>query len=267
MIQNRQSLPLRQLQALPGAPPSRSSLGLRQPAAAFHSQPSWRREAGDASTAGNLGSRQQGCLTAKAAAGLPQSMWLALAAALALSACGKPETTQSATEQATKPAVTATPALSERQLDAEIGRALAPSRAEREAELVERAEAVLDQYPDKDATELLNVPEVHESLKVALQRLAENKPLQDQINTTVALAAQMQGLSGEPGRAQLDLDTSNYDSARKSRLLQAVLSEDPRRLVGFLAQEIGEAVPELSFEGVERASNGIAIKANPPPAK
>lgn len=197
--------------------------------------------------------------------------WLALTAALALSACGKPEATPPATEPAAKPAAkpaaSVTPALSERQLDAEIGRALTPSRAEREAELADRAEAVLDQYPGKNVTELLNTPEVNASLRVALTKLAENKPLQDQINNTVALAAQMQGLSGAPGSSRLDLDTSNYDPARKSRLLQAVLSEDPKRLVGFLAQEIGEAVPELSFQGVERASNGIAIKANPPPAK
>ena len=267
MVFSRQSLPLRQSQALPGTPPRRGGLGLRQPAAAFRSQPCWRRRAGGARIAGNLGSRQQGCLKAKAAAGLPQSMWLALSAALVLSACGKPETTQPATEQAPKPAVTATPALSERQLEAEIGRALTPSRSEREAELADRAEAVLDQYPGKNVTELLNTPEVNASLKVALTKLAENKPLQDQINNTVALAAQMQGLSGAPGSSRLDLDTSKYDHARKSRLLQAVLSEDPRRIVGFLAQEIGEAVPELSFEGVERASNGIAIKQNPPPAK
>lgn len=104
--------------------------------------------------------------------------WLALTAALALSACGKPE----ATPPATEPAASVTPALSERQLDAEIGRALTPSRAEREAELVDRAEAVLDQYPGKNVTELLNTPEVNASLRVALTKLAENKPLQDQID-------------------------------------------------------------------------------------
>lgn len=193
---------------------------------------------------------------------------LLLAGAL-MSACGKAPTqsTQTSAEPAAASAVTTTPALSERQLEAEIGRALEPTRAERAAELVDRAEAVLDQYPGKNVTELLNTPEVNASLKVALTKLAANKPLQDQINNTVALAAQMQGLSGAPGSSRLDLDTSNYDHARTSRLLQAVLSEDPRRIVGFLAQEIGEAVPELSFEGVERASNGIAIKQNPPPAK
>lgn len=223
MVFSRQSLPLRQSQALPGSPPRRGAPGRS----------------------------------------------LALAALAMLSACGKTPTPASkpAVDEAAKPAATATPALSERQLEAEIGRALTPSRSERDAELVDRAEAVLDQYPGKNVTELLNTPEVNASLRVALTKLAENKPLQNQINTTVALAAQMQGLSGAPGSSRLDLDTSNYDSARKSRLLQAVLSEDPKRIVGFLAQEIGEAVPELSFEGVERASNGIAIKANPPPAK
>lgn len=222
-----QSLPPRQSQALPGSPPRRG--GIR----------------------------------------LPQSTRFALAAALVLSACGKTPTSAAklAIDAAPKPAVTATPTLSERQLDAEIGRALAASRGEREVELIDRAEAVLDQYPNKNVTELLNVPEVNESLKVALTKLAENKALQNQINSTVALAAQMQGLNGEPGGTRLDLDTSNYDHARKSRLLQVVLSEDPRRIAGFIAQEIGEAVPELTFEGVDRASNGVAIRENAPPQK
>ncbi len=194
---------------------------------------------------------------------------LLLAGAL-MSACGKtptPAAAKPATEQAAQPTAVATPALSELQLESEIGRALAPTRAERAAELADRAEAVLDQYPDKNVTELLNTPEVNASLKVALTKLAANKPLQDQINNTVALAAQMQGLSGTPGSSRLDLDTSHYDRGRTSRLLQAVLSEDPKRLAGFVAEEIGEAVPELSFEGAERASNGVAIKENPPPAK
>ena len=170
--------------------------------------------------------------------------------------------------EAPKPAVTSpAPVISDSRLDAEISQALTPTAAERDEDLADLAEDILDKYPNKNVTELLNVPEVNESLKVALTKLSENKALQNQINGTVALAAQMQGLNSAPGGTRLDLDTSNYDHARKSRLLQVVLSEDPRRIAGFIAQEIGEAVPELTFEGVDRASNGVAIRENAPPQK
>ncbi|HRJ07298.1 MAG TPA: hypothetical protein PK490_04255 [Prosthecobacter sp.] len=192
---------------------------------------------------------------------------LALLASFVLVSCGKQEAAKHAVE-APKPAATSpAPVISDSRLDAEISQALTPTAAERDEGLADLAEDILDKYPNKNVTELLNVPEVNESLKVALTKLSENKALQNQINGTVALAAQMQGLNGEPGSTRLDLDTSNYDHARKSRLLQVVLSEDPRRIAGFIAQEIGEAVPELTFEGVDRASNGVAIRENAPPQK
>lgn len=195
------------------------------------------------------------------------ALFFALLASFVFVSCGKQKAAKS-TVEAPKPAsASPVPAVSDSRLDAEISRALTPTAAERNDALADRAEDILDQYPNKNVTELLNVPEVNESLKVALTKLAENKALQNQINSTVALAAQMQGLNGVPGSTRLDLDTSSYDHARKSRLLQVVLSEDPRRIAGFIAQEIGEAVPELSFEGVDRASNGVAIRENAPPQK
>lgn len=186
-----------------------------------------------------------------------------LACVILLAACGKKETPKTTAAPVSPKPV----AVSEATLDAEIAQALTPTKNEREAGLEAQAEDVLARYPNKNATELLNVPEVNDSLKVVLTKLSQDKALQNKINSTVALAAQMKGLSGEMGSSRLDLDVSKYDHAQKSRLLQTVLSEDPKRVVSFLAEEIGEATPELAFGGVERASNGVAIKEQTPPAK
>ena len=143
---------------------------------------------------------------------------------------------------------------------------MADTGTDRDA-LADQAEDLLDRYPNKTAPDLLNIPEVNESLKIALTRLGEDKSLQNKINSTVELAAQMKGLEGTPGSVGLDLDTKNYNREQKSRMLQAVLSEDPTRIVDFVVGEIGEAAPELSLGGLDRASNGVAIKENQPPAK
>ncbi|MBK8095035.1 MAG: hypothetical protein IPK32_24460 [Verrucomicrobiaceae bacterium] len=193
-----------------------------------------------------------------------------LAACLALvaftfSSCGKNEAPIAI--EAVKPA----PVVSEAKIDAAINEALSTPQTSPEAEkadsLLQKAEGVLNRHASKNAEELLNVPEVHESLKICLQKLAQDKALQNQINTSVQLAAQMKGLSAEAGSVGLDLNVKGYDAARKSRMLQAVLSEDPRQIVRFLSEEIGEATPELSFGGVERASNGVSIKETPLPPK
>ncbi|TDU71019.1 hypothetical protein EI77_02137 [Prosthecobacter fusiformis] len=184
-----------------------------------------------------------------------------------LVSCGQKKTVQVPTPPPSpKPVV-----VSEAQIEAELNKALAEdprdTQAIRNDELADEADDIIAQYPDKNAADLLNTPEVKPSLMKALEKLGQDKALQGKINSTVELAAQMQGLSGEPGSVRLDMDISKYDDQRKSHLLQAVLSEDPKRIVGFLVEEIGEATPELSYGGVERASNGVAIKENQPPAK
>jgi hypothetical protein len=168
---------------------------------------------------------------------------------LALAACGRNE----AVKVSVAPVSPKPVAVSNATLDAEITEALTPTTIERESGLEARAEEVLSKHPKLNAADLLNVPEVNASLKVALTRLGEDKALQNKINSTVALAAQMKGLSGEPGAARLDLDVTK--------------SEDPKRIVSFLAEEIGEAAPELAFGGADRARNGIAIKEQTPPVK
>ncbi len=186
-----------------------------------------------------------------------------LACALLLVGCGKKELPKTTAAPATpKPA-----AVSNAALEAEITQALTPSQDEPAVGLEAQAEDILAKNPNKNAQDLLSVPEVNEALKAGLTKLSKDKKLQDQINNSVALAAKMKGLSGEPGTVGLDLDLKGYDKARKSRMLQTVLSEDPKRIVSFLAEEIGEATPELAFGGVQRASNGVALKEQTPPPK
>lgn len=188
-----------------------------------------------------------------------------------LSACGKaPEAKKSvATPAATKPVPTS-PA-SNAKLDADIIQSLSPasvpssaSVSSRESEITAQAEDILARYPDKNAADLLGVPEVNAKLKIGLQKLGADPELGKQINSTVELAAKLKGLEGTPGSARLDLDIKSYDKVRTKRMLETIFSEDPKRIVGFLVEEIGEATPELSLGGVKRASNGVAIESNPP---
>lgn len=186
-----------------------------------------------------------------------------------LAACGKKEPARPAQEALAPKSA----AVSDSKIESMALEALAPAesrkspKAELQAGLESRAEDILARYPEKNAAELLNVPEVNEALKVGLTRLSKDKRLQDQINNSAAMVAKMQGLSGEPGTVGLDLDIKGYDHARKSRMLQAVLSEDPKQIVRFVTEEVGEAAPELTYGGVQRASNGVAIKETPPPTK
>ncbi|GEP42232.1 hypothetical protein [Brevifollis gellanilyticus] len=190
--------------------------------------------------------------------------FLMLSACLLLSACGKKEAVKTAAE-APKPA-----AVSDAKIDAEITDALnapTPNQTDVQAELEGEAEDILAKYPNKTANELLNVPEVNAALKVGLTKLGQEKRLQDQINNSAQMVAKMKGLSGDPGTVGIDMDIKNYNHDQKSRMLQAVLSEDPKQIVSFITGEVGEAVPELTLEGAARASNGVAIRENPAPAK
>jgi len=193
-----------------------------------------------------------------------RQLHVGLLAVFMLSSCGKKDAPRSPVEAQKSAAV------SEATIDAAIAEALtpaAPAKSDVQSGLEAQAEDILARYPNKNAQDLLGVPEVTEALKAGLTKLSKDKRLQDQINGSVSLAAKMQGLSGAPGSVGLDLDVKNYDHARKSRMIQAVMSEDPKQIVGFLVGEIGEAAPELSYGGVVRASNGVAIKEQMPPAR
>lgn len=220
-----------------------------------------------ASSAAGRGTKPCACGFSPAALQSVLRLAACLILAFSLTACGKKEAAKP-TAEAPKPA-----AVSDAKIDAAIADALAPSepstptKSDVQAGLEAQAEDILAKYPNKNAQDLLNVPEVNEALKAGLTKLSKDKKLQDQINNSVALAAKMKGLSGEPGTVGLDLDIKGYDYNRKSRMVQAVISEDPKQIVRFLTEEIGEAAPELSFGGADRASNGVALKETSPPAK
>lgn len=184
---------------------------------------------------------------------------LHLLAALALSACGKSEAPKAAAPVTTPKAV-----VSEAQLQSEISSALTPETAKNADEaLKSEADDIISRYPGKTATELLNTAEVKDKLVAAMKKLAADPVLMKRVNSTVDLAAQVKGLEGA---AKLDLDMKSYDRSRTSRMLQSVLSEEPQRIVDFLVSEIGEATPDISYGGLDRAPNGVAIVPNTVPA-
>ena len=184
---------------------------------------------------------------------------LLLIAAVALASCGKSPVAPKAvaTPEAPKPA-----AVSDAKIDTEISSALttpAATVSPANEALKSEADSIIAHYPGKTATELLNTPEVKDKLAVAMKKLGADPVLLKRVNSTVDLAAQIKGLEGA---AKLDLDMKSYDQARTSRMLQSVLSEDPQRIVDFLVSEIGEAAPDLSYGGLDRAPNGVAIVPN-----
>lgn len=185
---------------------------------------------------------------------------LLLLAALALSACGKSEAPKTAA-----PAPAAKPVVTEAQMQSEISSALTPEpeKATGDEALKAEADDIISRYPGKTATELLNTPEVKDKLIAAMKKLGEDPVLMKRVNSTVELAAQIKGLEGA---AKLDLDMKGYDRSRTSRMLQSVLSEQPQRIVDFLVTEIGEATPDISYGGLDRAPNGVAIVPNTLPA-
>ena len=180
---------------------------------------------------------------------------VAVIAITLLASCGKsPEAAKPAAPEAPKAAV-----VSDSKIEAAITEALsAPAPAV--DDLANEAQAVLAQYPGKTAQDLLNVPEVSTKLRNLLAKLGQDKALLARINSSVDLAAQIKGLEGA---AKLDLDIKGYDKARTSRMLQAVLSEEPKQLVAYLVGEIGEAAPDISYGGLDRAPNGVSIVPNP----
>ncbi len=188
---------------------------------------------------------------------------LLIIVAVALAACGKsPE----ADKAAAAPAAPKPAAVSDAKIEAEISSALstpAVTASPAEDALKSEADSIIANYPGKTATELLNTPEVKDKLAVAMKKLSSNPVLLKQVNSSVDLAAQIKGMDGA---AKLDLDMKGYNQARTSRMLQSVLSEDPQRIVNFLVSEIGEAAPDLSYGGLERAPNGVAIVPNTIPA-
>lgn len=185
-------------------------------------------------------------------------------------ACEK-KANEAVSEVPENPAVTAKSNTNKSELDAELMAALAPApgdaNADTENDLEVEAQRVMALYPDKNAQDMLNVPEVNPKLVEVLKGLAADPQLQAAINKSVDLAAYFKGLSGPPGSYTLNLDVKAYDSARTQRMLTAVLSGKPKPVVQFLVDELGEASFEFSFTDAQKTANGISLQPNPnPPA-
>lgn len=195
----------------------------------------------------------------------PVPCWIAPLAAVALmTACGK--TPESAVKPAAPKPAAAQPAQSASldQTDADLLAALNPGTSE-PIDLAEEARRVMELYPEKNAQELLSVPEVNPKLVEALKGLAADPQLQAAINKSVDLAAHFKGFDAPPGAFRLNLDATVYDDARTERMLSAVLSGQPRPIVQFLSAELGEASFEFSFTDADKTTNGISLEPNPTP--
>ena len=183
-----------------------------------------------------------------------------------LVSCGEAEKTPGVKPVAS-PAPSEQPvAVDKPKLDAELLAALAPAPgepAQSPEDLADEARRIMDLYPDKNAQDLLNVPEVNPKLAEALKGLAADPQLQAAINKSVDLAAHFKGLSGPPGSYRLDLDVKAYDGPRTERMLAAVLAGQAKPMVQFLVDELGEASFEFSFTDADKTTNGISLQPNP----
>lgn len=190
-----------------------------------------------------------------------------MAGMMLLSACGKKEESAETPDTSTKPS-----AVSDAAMDAEISAALTPvpepssllgSGASATTSLDDQVDEVRRQHPNKNAVELLSVPEVNTKLREALQELAESPKLRAQIDSTVDVAAAFIGLDGPPGSYKLNLDMTSYADGRIDRMLKAVMTGQAKPVVDFVVGEIGEAAPDLGYGGQIRAPNGVALDPAP----
>lgn len=187
---------------------------------------------------------------------------LVMAGLLGVSSCSK---------EAPKTQVAAprTAAASTAKVDNEIMDALetpSPSTSD-DSDLERRVADFKREHPFANATELLKLPAFTEKLGEVLRELAKDKGLQDRINQTVHAAGTVKDGPAPQGTYRLDLKVDDYTPARTDRLLGSVLSGDPKKLVGFVLDEVDQAGAEFSLlPGTERASNGMAVqRVTPPP--
>lgn len=197
--------------------------------------------------------------------------WLGLlAAGLGLVGCGKADSPEKTAAPAAQAVATS---LGQKAGGAGVGQELSAKAEEINADedersmtpLEEEAQRIMSLYPDKNAQELLNVPEVNPALVKVLKGLAADPKLQAYMNSSVDLAAKFKGLDGPPGSYQLKLDLTVYNESRTQRMLAAVVSEEPGQVVEFLVEELGEAAFDFTFTGADRASNGISLAPAPAP--
>jgi hypothetical protein len=127
--------------------------------------------------------------------------------------------------------------------------------------------ALRGKYPFKNAEELLQVPEIKEKLEEMGREMAANAQFQKRVDSTVDVAAALIGLEGPPESLKLNMDFKVYSDARTNRMLTAILAGTPQPWVDFVIGEVGEAVPDLSYGGLQKSNNGVSIEPLTPAAK
>lgn len=127
--------------------------------------------------------------------------------------------------------------------------------------------AIRDKYPEKNAEELLQVPEVKAKLEEMGRVMAEHAEFQKRVDKTVDLAASFIGIEGPPESLKLNMDFKVYSDARTNRMLSAILPGSPQAWIDFVVGEVGEAVADLSYGGLQKSNNGVSIEPLAPAGK
>ena len=172
-----------------------------------------------------------------------------LASAAVLTSCDKP-----IAQTPIKPVST----VSTVKMDSEINQAL--SRPAVEEEVPAEVLAIREKYPHKNAAELLQVPEIREKLEAMAQDMATNPQFQKSVDSSVNIAASLIGLEGSSDSLKLNMDLAVYSDARTNRMLSAILAGKPKPWVDFVIGEVGEAVPDLSYGGLQKSNNGVSLE-------
>ena len=189
---------------------------------------------------------------------------LACGVALMLTGCSK-----DAEKSAVKVQVEAPQPAEAKKVEAELLASLDTPKEIDGDELENAVEDFKRDHPFANAEEMMKLPAFTEKLGVLLRAMVKDQRLMDQVNKRVQMAADIKGVQGDGSNRHLDLNVANYTPERADRLLGAVLSGKPSRLVEFVTTEIDEASVEFSLApDLDRASNGMTIKrVDPPPPK
>ena len=183
---------------------------------------------------------------------------------LGLVACGKQESPHAAVpaQPALKGAAPVSPKDMPQALSDEppADKTAAP---ERDPQLDGAVENYKREHPFRDANELLKQEAFLKQLGPLLQEAVKNHAFSERVQKAVDFAAALKEGVAKPGSYRLDLKVDSYTPERTDRLLGAVLSGNPERLVKFVTSE--PAVEFSYTDTPDRSSNGISVLPNPPP--
>lgn len=144
--------------------------------------------------------------------------------------------------------------------------AQAAEEKEHNEELDRLVGAYKREHPFQNAKELLQQEAFLKLLAPVLQDAAKNHQFGERVQQAVDFAATVKDGTAKPGSFRLDLQVDNYTPERTDRMLGAVLSKDPEKLVKYVTNEVTEAAVEINYAGNrDRTTNGVSIVPNPPP--